>query len=230
MKALVFCAHADDEVIGIGGVIRKLADAGALVRLVMFSEGAEGYARLEEKHTIVQRRHDETLKVCDILGIKEYFNLHLLDWNLTVCNETYRAVVGHIREFQPDVVFTHIHADYNDHMAVHDVVTEGWFHAALPCAMGKDPVWKHVPLYEFEVLQAMAAPSVVVDVTDTLEAKLEAMRVYESQHDHVGSIFQLMEGRAKERGHLIGAKYGEALLRSHYRPRAVRDVAELAGL
>ena len=60
MKALVFCAHADDEVIALGGTLRRLADGGADIRLVMFSEGAEGYTRVEDKGTIVQRRERET--------------------------------------------------------------------------------------------------------------------------------------------------------------------------
>lgn len=227
MKVLVLCAHADDEVIGAGGTIRKLADAGASIRLVMFSEGAEGYTKLEERGAIVQRRESETRRVCETLGIAECFNLHMLDWNLKVENESYRAVVHHIREFRPDLVFTHSRADYNDHMAVHDVATEGWFHAALPCAMGQDPIWKLVPLYEFEVMDALARPSVVVDITDTYPVKVEAMKVYASQHEVVGGVFQMMEGRALQRGSLIGVQYGEAFARSAYRPRAVTDVATL---
>ncbi len=227
MKVLVFCAHADDEVIAIGGMLRRLADTGAHIRLVMFSEGAEGYTRVQEKDTIVQQRHEETLRVCRILGIAEYVNLRLLDWNLKVDNSTYHAVVRHIRQFQPDIVFTHSRADYNDHMAVHDVVVEGWHHAALPCAMDAGPVWRHVPLYEFEVLEPMVRPGLVVDVTDAYEIKVEAMKTYGSQLEHVGSIFQMMEGRALERGYLIGVKYGEALTRCAYRPAPVRDVADL---
>jgi LmbE family N-acetylglucosaminyl deacetylase len=227
MKVLVFCAHADDEVIGIGGTLRKLANAGAAIRLVMFSEGAEGYTRPEEKATIVARRHRETKKVCEILGIGEYINLGGLDWGLKVDNASYRDVVRHVREFRPDVVFTHGRADYNDHKAVHDVGTEGWFHAAVPCAMGKDPIWPWAPLYEFEVLEAMPQTNLVVDITDTYAAKVEAMKCYESQQAVVGGVFQLMEGRALERGYLIGAKYSEALYRTAYRPRAVRDVRDL---
>lgn len=227
MKVLVFGAHADDEVIAIGGTLRLLANEGARIRLVLFSAGAEGYARAEEQAGIVERRHRETERVCEILGIAEYTNMGLLDWNLRVDNAAYRAVVGEIRAFRPDLVFTHCRADYNDHMVAHDVVTEGWYHAALPCAMACGPVWKHVPLYEFEVLQAMPAPDVVVDVTGTYGAKIEAMRQYVSQMEHVGSIFQMMEGRAMERGYLIGARYGEGLKRSSYRPRAAAVGADL---
>ncbi len=227
MNILVFCAHADDEVIAMGGTLRKLADAGARIRLVMFSEGAEGYSKVEDKAAIVQQRQHETEAVCKILGIQEYFNWHGLDWSLAVNNAAYREVIRHIRSFKPDIVFTHSKADYSDHMAVSQATTEGWFHAALPCAMEQDPVWKLVPLYEYEVLQPMAQPSHIVDITDTFAAKEQAMKIYGSQEGIVGGIFQLMEGRAKARGYLIGVQYGEAFSRSRYRPRAIRNVETL---
>ena len=227
MRALVFAAHPDDEVIAVGGTIRKLANAGAEIRLVHFSDGAEGYTTLEEKHTIVDLRRQETGQVCAILGIGSYTNLHLQDWNLQVGNSTYHAVIREIRTFKPDIVFTHTRADYHDHMTVHDVVTDGWFHAPLPCAMDLGPVWKYVPLYEFEVRQPISAPSLIVDVSDTFDAKVKAMQCYGSQLEHVGSIFQMMEGRAKERGYLGGGLYGEALLRTTFHPIPVHNVNDL---
>lgn len=227
IKTLVFCAHPDDEVIGMGGTLRKLADAGAAIRLVIFSDGAEGYTTLEEKETIVATRAEETQKVCGVLGIWESFNLHGIDWNLKVNNETYRTVLHHIRQFQPDLIFTHSRTDYNDHMVVHDVVTEGWFHAGIPCALSEGAVWGMKPLYEFEVLQKTAKPTIIVDITDTYKTKVEAMTYYASQQKLVGGIFQTMEGRALELGSLIGVKYGEAFARSSYRPRAIGDVMKL---
>jgi len=227
MRVLIFCAHADDEVIGMAGTIKKLSDAGATMRLVMFSEGAEGYSTLEEAATITQRRDAETRAVCRVLGIQEYFNLHQLDWNLRVDNASYRAAVHHIRDFEPDMIFTHALSDYNDHQAVHTTVEEAWFHAALPCALQEGPAWPMAPLYEFEIIHRMPSPSLIVDITDTYAAKVEAMQCYVSQYDIVGGVFQMMEGRALERGAMIGVKYGEALLRNHYRPAAVKDVEQL---
>jgi LmbE family N-acetylglucosaminyl deacetylase len=227
VKVLVVCAHADDEVIAVGGAIRKLANAGAAIRLLMFSDGAEGYTTLAEKDTIVARRESETQAVCRILGIGEYFNLHQLDWNLKVDNVSYKSVLRHIREFKPDIIFAHSRSDYNDHRAAHDVAVEAWFHAGVPCAMAEGEVWPMAPLFEFEVLQPMPSPSVVVDITDPYAAKVQAMQCYASQHDLVGGVFQMMEGRALERGSLVGVKYGEALTRNYYRPAAVREVERL---
>lgn len=230
MKVLIFCSHPDDEVIGIGGTLCKLAIAGAAMRMVIFSDGAEGYTKLDEKNTIITTRVEETRNVCKILGIQEYFNLHQLDWSLSVNNDLYRAVIHHIRQFQPNIIFTHGRADYNDHIAVHDAVTEGWFHAGIPCALSEGDVWPMAPLYEFEVIQAMAKPSIVVDITETYASKVKAMKHYASQTELVGGVFQMMEGRALELGSLIGVKYGEALRRSCYRSRAIKDVTKLMEL
>lgn len=227
MKVLIFCAHADDEVIGMGGAVRKFASAGADIRLVMFSEGAEGYGTEAERGLIVKQRDEETRKVCALLGIREYFNLHGLDWDLRVCNSAYRAVIHHIREFRPDVIFTHGCRDYNDHQAVSKTVAEGWFHAALACCMGKDPAYPMVPLYEFEVIQMMPEPNFVVDITDVFETKLAAMELYGSQAGVVGSSAQMITGRAMLRGQQIGVLYGEAFRRSSYRPSPVSNIEHL---
>lgn len=227
MKVLIFCAHADDEVIGMGGSIRKFALAGADIRLVMFSDGAEGYGTEAERGQIVKQRDEETRKVCSLLGIGEYYNLHGLDWDLKVGNCAYRSVIHHIREFRPDVIFTHGNRDYNDHQAVSKVVAEGWFHASLACSMGKNPVYPMVPLYEFEVIQMMPDPNFVVDITDVFETKLAAMELYGSQRGVVGSSAQMITGRAMLRGQEIGVQYGEAFHRSSYRPAPISNIEDL---
>lgn len=230
MKVLIFCAHADDEVIGMGGTIAKFASAGAEIRLVMFSEGAEGYATMEEKDSIVATRDSETRKVCELLGIKSYRNLHQLDWDMRVNNHLYNEVVKEIRQFRPDVIFTHRFGDYNDHQAVSKVVNEGWFHAALECAAVNGPVHGMVPLYEFEVIEMMPEPGFVVDITDTLEIKVKAMQIYSSQTGVVGGAEQLLTGRALLRGQAIGVRYGEAFRRSSYRPQKISNVSTLINM
>ncbi len=135
----------------------------------------------------------------------------------------YRLVIQQIREFQPDAVFTHHGADYHDHLNVHQVVTEGWFHAPLACAMEDAPVWKSVPLYEFEVITLFPQPGFIVDITPTMPAKLQAMAVYASQTGVVGGADQLLEGRALLRGQAVGVRYGEAFSRSAMRPCRIDD-------
>ena len=228
MKVLVIVAHPDDEVIGAGGTIRKFANAGAKIRLVVFSAGAEGYTTAREKTTIVKQRAKELKEVCRILGIQEFFNEGWLDFDFRTGNKGYHTVIGHIRQFKPDLVITHRFGDYNDHKVSHDTVTDAWYHAAIPCVMNEGPIWKHVPLYEFEAVQLHAEPQIVVDITDTYQVKVKAMQAYGSQLNLVGGVNQLMEGRALARGWLIGVKYGEAFRRvTYYRPRPISDVRQL---
>ena len=147
---------------------------------------------------------------------------------MRINNKGYRAVIEQIREFQPDVVFTHAYTDYNDHHVVNKLTEEAWFHAALPCAISELPLSELMPLYEFEVvLEMIHEPSVIVDITDTYEAKVNAMQTYDSQHGIVGGIFQLLEGRALEPGARIGVRYGEAFKRNLYRPASIIDVSQL---
>ena len=40
---LVFCAHPDDEIIGVGGTMAKLSAQGTEVTIVGFSRGETGY-------------------------------------------------------------------------------------------------------------------------------------------------------------------------------------------
>ncbi len=228
MNVLIFCAHADDEVIGMGGTIAKFAALKAHIRLVMFSEGAEGYGSVAERESIIDVRDRETRSVCQLLGIESYRNLHQLDWDMRVSNRLYNEVIKEIREFKPDVVFTHRYGDYNDHQAVAKTVAEGWFHAALECAAVNGPVHKLVPLYEFEVIETMQDPGLIVDITDTLEMKLQAMQIYHSQSGVVGGSEQLLRGRAMLRGQAVGVRYGEAFRRSTYRPQKIENVEFLA--
>jgi LmbE family N-acetylglucosaminyl deacetylase len=45
-RALVICCHPDDEVLGIGGTIKKLTNEGTEVTVLMFANGNEGYTRM----------------------------------------------------------------------------------------------------------------------------------------------------------------------------------------
>ena len=154
MKILVFCAHPDDEVIGLGGTIRKFANAGADIRLVHFSAGAEGYATIEEKSTICATRAAEVEKVCKILGISSYVNYGLLDWSLSVDNSTYRRVIEEIRTFQPDAVFTHFESDYHDHRSVSKVVAEATSTPHWPVPWKPPPSGK---MCRFTILKSSAS-------------------------------------------------------------------------
>src|SRR5206468_9910195 len=72
-RVLVFGAHIDDEIIGPGGTLARLSEAGAEVFVVTFTGGTKetGYARVDLKDTIADMRRAEAGAADAVLGIKE---------------------------------------------------------------------------------------------------------------------------------------------------------------
>ncbi len=66
MNVLVLAAHPDDETLGAGATIAKLADQGHSVKLLTFTDG-EGARGPTEKN-----RNNKLDQVCEILGIADY--------------------------------------------------------------------------------------------------------------------------------------------------------------
>jgi bacillithiol biosynthesis deacetylase BshB1 len=217
---LAFGAHPDDEVVGMGGTIAKLAKAGNNVFVVIFTKGEEGYADKKLKDTISELRQKEIERVSGILGVRKYEMLGRPDMGLTNDKETFKVTIQMIRKFKPDAVFTHHGIDrHRDHIAASKLVTEAFWQAGEPVAMDLGNPWRPSALYYYEETHPFEFPSHIVDITETFHAKMEAMKTYVSQLPVVPFILGGIEGQAIARGTLIGAKYGEAFLRSSVTPR-----------
>jgi len=227
-RALVICCHPDDEVLGIGGTIKKLTNQGVEVSVLMFANGNEGYTQMEEKERIVEIRRKEREEVGRFLGISHYEAYDYGDFAIPEDETTYKMCIRAIRQYRPDVVFTHYWNEYRTHKAVASITEEAFWQAGWTCSLDLGEPWKASALYHFEVIQLMPSVSSVVDITDTYEDKVRAMEAYASQCDSVvSSALQQIEGRALTRGAQVGVKYGEALLLNTTVPGLVSDVNQL---
>nr|MDO8098990.1 PIG-L family deacetylase [Candidatus Njordarchaeota archaeon] len=224
-RFLVFGAHPDDEVVGVGATIAKLAKAGHDVFVVIFTKGEEGYADRRLKDTIAELREKEIEKVRGILGVKKYELLGRPDMGLKNDKETFKESIRLIRKFKPEAIFTHHKVDrHRDHIAASRLATEAFWQAGEPVSMDLGDPWRSKALYYFEEAYPFKFPSNIVDVTQTFEAKISAMKTYLSQLPVVPFILGGIEGQAIARGALIGVKYGEAFLRSNVIPRVGLDL------
>ena len=66
---LFFAPHDDDSAISLGMVIREARREGIPVRIVVVTEGQNGYVSLQDKPTIVARRAEETYASYELLGV-----------------------------------------------------------------------------------------------------------------------------------------------------------------
>ena len=111
-NVLVICAHADDEVLGTGGVIQRHVAAGDDVHVVIVTNRSPSSLGLEEKiHATEAKR---------VLGYEHLYFLNFndmdLDYNIIRIIEPLEKIY---HEVSPTVVYTHHVGDNNqDHRAV----------------------------------------------------------------------------------------------------------------
>lgn len=122
-KVLVIAAHPDDEVLGVGGTIAKLASQSVECHLLIVTDGSSSqYRDSDHLHEIIEAKKKETQACADSLGFKSIHYGGLPDMKLDktphiVINQVIEKVID---EVQPDTVFTHFWGDVNrDHQEVY---------------------------------------------------------------------------------------------------------------
>jgi LmbE family N-acetylglucosaminyl deacetylase len=215
--ALVIATHADDEVLGCGGVIARHADQGDQVHVLVVTRGIPEMFPPEHVEMIRQ----ELYAAHRVLGVS---SVRFLDFpapklDTIPGHELADAIAGVIRSLQPAVVYLPHHGDlHGDHQAVYKATLV----AARP--INGCPVRKllcYETLSETEWASPLGGeafvPTVFVDITPYLQRKLQALGCYRSQlrePPHPRSQ-QCLEALARFRGATVdlGAAEAFALVR-----------------
>jgi len=212
----VFVAHPDDEIIGLGGTLSKLKENDSEVKVVIFHLGGKSVKGVYDETTGMQVREKESEVVSKFLGfIHEHWNIpEIIDRRAVV-----RKIVGEIRNFKPNIIFTHSPQDrHHLHVGVSSAVTEAAWHASQLYYLDLGDPWRTNDVYYFEIWDLFTHPTLVVDITNYINRKIEAMKLYESQVKAFPRIISYIEALARVRGVEIGSDYGEAFLRAPVLP------------
>lgn len=199
MKTLIVAAHPDDEILGCGGTVLKLMKKQKIYSLVLNKGG-------REKPIL-------TDKVSEFMGFNKSWQLDFPDNRFDTMSlaDIIKAVEDVKNEVKPDVIFTHFEYDLNkDHQLTYQAVLV----ATRP--MRGETVRE---LYSFEIPSStewkfpnVFAPNVFIDISDTIEKKIKAFGMYESEirpYPHPRSP-EAMRIIAKRWGILSGLKCAEA--------------------
>lgn len=180
-RVLVFAAHPDDEVLGMGGTIAVHADRGDSVRIVCVTDGSS--TQYPGDVELRAQKEGEARAAAAELGVSDYVHLDLPDMRLDTLPhvEINRVVEEHVRDFAPACVYT-AQPDVNlDHRALFDSVVvatrplpEQPVRRLLTYAPTSSTEWTPARLNWF-------VPNWFVDVTTTLERKLSAFARYETE-------------------------------------------------
>lgn len=212
MRLLVVAPHPDDEVLGCGGTIRRMAAAGHEVIVAIATKGTPLFPAAQ-----VRQVRAEARKAAQRLGISR---LQFLDLPVTTLHSIpehkLNAVFSRlIASVEPDLVLLPFPGDrHEDHRQVFDAMMVG----LRPD--GRRHRVERVACYETVSETHWSAPGVepafepnwYVDISDALEDKLAAMREYQSQLDEgiPARSIEAIEALARFRGSVVGMPAAEA--------------------
>ena len=187
MNVLIVAAHPDDELLGCGGTVARLAREGDTVHIAIFGEGITSRYRTPEKADPEQLKslHATSQRVADLLGAKRLSLYGLPDNRFDSLSilDVVKIVEELVEEFRPSAIYTHHGGDLN---VDHQILSRAVLTATRP--VQGYPVRE---LYMFEIpsstewafqqLDPTFKPNVFLDISETLNLKIEGMKQYESE-------------------------------------------------
>lgn len=218
MNVLIVAAHPDDEVLGCGATIAKLAREGANVHIAILGEGLS--SRFPDRTQVDPAEFealDNTLRdVTKLLGASGLSKYRLPDnsFDTLPLLEVVKKVEQLVSKHKPEVIYTHHGGDLNvDHQITFRAVLTAT--RPFPGQSVRELLSFEVPSsteWTFQKLEPIFRPNVFVDVASTLELKLRAMERYESEvreFPHPRSR-QALEAIARRWGSVAGVSAAEA--------------------
>jgi LmbE family N-acetylglucosaminyl deacetylase len=218
-RILAVVAHADDEVLGCGGTLARHSSEGHEVRVLAMADGVSSRLNLDDdQRNAIYERMEFAKEGARILGISaiEFVGYPDNQMDAVPLLEVIQRVEAYLKIFPADTVYTHHCGDLNiDHCITGRAVVTAT--RPLPNACVQN-------LYAFEVPSSTEwrfdsgfnsfQPNFYMDISDTLDRKIEALKAYKSEvkdSPHPRSI-EACKSLARFRGSNIGMSAAEAFM------------------
>lgn len=220
LDILVLAAHPDDAELGCGGTIIKHASLGHKVGILDLTRGELGTRGTPET------RRKEASDSARILGITIRENLGLPDGFFRNDPDSQRIVISTIRQYQPRIILANaVYDRHIDHGKGASLAYDASFLSGLVKIEtvdndgNKQLPWRPEAVYHY-IQSQFITPDFVVDISAEWERKMQAIKAFSSQFFDPSSqepetyiskpgFLKMLEARAVEYGHAIGATYGE---------------------
>lgn len=225
-RVLAVYAHPDDPEISAGGTLARWADAGAEVHVAVTTRGDKGTSDPDaDLDALAKLRVEETAAAARVLGIVAHHHLDHADGELDDDHALRGELVRLVRTIRPDVMlcpdptavfFGDTYVNHRDHRVT------GWatLDAVSPAA-GNPHYFPELRAEGLDVHQVHAIylsgtfePNVWIDITDTLDRKIEALFCHASQLVETGEWFRdYLREVAETAGRAGGVTYAESFRR-----------------
>lgn len=210
MRVIVIAPHNDDEILGVGGTMAKLARQGHEVIVCEVTAG-------DLDNEVVQLQKCEAIASHEIMGIKTHFMdlpvVGLREMKTTELNSIFQKT---LIDLAPDIVFLPHKGDMHiDHRMTIEAAMVALRPVTFPDLRG---IYAYETLSETEwntpSVDNIFIPTMFVDITEEIDMKLKAMKCHKSQlceYPHPRSL-EAMRALALYRGTTICKKYAEAFM------------------
>ena len=220
-KILIVAAHPDDEVLGCGGAIAKHAKLGDEVSVLILAEGLT--SRDQQRNR--SQRSSELLQLAkaaeranQLLGVSNLHLHNLPDNRMDSMDllDIVKLIESYICKYSPSIVYTHHAGDVNiDHQRIHEAVVTAC--RPLPGSLISSLLFFEVPSStEWQISGSAPCfiPNWFIDITDELQQKLSALKIYNSEMrewPHPRSL-KAVEHLSHWRGASVGLESAEAFI------------------
>ena len=217
-------AHPDDQDFTVAGTIAKWTKAGCEFVSVIITSGDSGSndpaKGADYKPQLARLREAEQKAANKVLGIKETVFLHYPDGELVASIPLRKDLTRLIRKFKPEVVVTgdpsgwfygNEYINHPDHRAAAEAATYAVFPSAGTRMIFPDLLDEGLLPHNVKRLyiHGNENPDTWVDIGETLETKIEALKKHVSQGD-THDVDQWMHEWAEREGKEKGIKYSES--------------------
>lgn len=224
-RVLVVAAHPDDVEFGAAGTVARWISEGAEVRYLVATRGDKGSDDASvDPAELARIREAEQLAAAAELGVASVDFLDEPDGQVEVSLRLRELLTRAIRTYRPEVVMGHDPTvlfvnnewvNHPDHRAIGEVTVD----AVFPTA--RDPLnfrehldeglapWKVAELFLWSTNEA----NQLVDIGDTLDRKIDALRHHASQFRDFPATERWLRRRAEELGERAGYRAAEGFRR-----------------
>ncbi|GAA4281720.1 bacillithiol biosynthesis deacetylase BshB1 [Gaetbulibacter aestuarii] len=226
LDILAIGAHPDDVELGCGATIAKEIAKGKTVGIIDLTRGELGTRGTAET------REEESKHSADILGVSVRENMDFADGFFMNDKTHQMALIKKIRQYQPDIVLCNAVSDRHiDHGKGSKLVSDACFLSGLIKIDTEhegelQQKWRPKHVYHY-IQWKNLKPDFVVDVSDYINTKMEAVLAFKTQFFNPASsdpetpissknFTDSIKYRARDLGRLVGVEYAEGFTVGRY--------------
>ncbi|MFQ5814421.1 MAG: PIG-L deacetylase family protein [Anaerolineae bacterium] len=224
-RIMVITAHPDDAEFTVAGTVARWAQEGKTVIYVICTDGSRGSndPNVRPEHLVAVRRAEQEA-AARVLGVEEVVYLGYEDGSLQPTLALRRDLTRAIRRYRPDIVvcpdptiryYGDSYLNHPDHRAAGDAALDAVFPSAgtryiFPelLAEGLEP-HKVREVY----IRGALSPNLWVDISDTIELKIAALKEHESQVSRIQGWEERVRARAQQAAAGHDMTYAESFRR-----------------